>query len=55
VPLMTKKMRSLDDQVNEVILPKVEEQIAQLFQDVIERGELASSGAKGGGDGQVTP
>jgi hypothetical protein len=31
VPLITKKMRSLDDQVNEVIMPKVEEQMGKLF------------------------
>ena len=55
VPLMTKKMRTLDDQVNEVILPRVEEQIGKLFQDVIEKGEIANAAGKGNSDGQVTP
>ena len=52
---MTKKMRTLDDQVNEVILPRVEEQIGKLFQDVIEKGEIANAAGKGNSDGQVTP
>ena len=53
VPLITKKMKSLDDQVNEVILPKVEEQISKIFLEIIEKGELGAG--KSGAEGQITP
>lgn len=53
VPLITKKMKSLDDQVNEVILPKVEEQISKIFLEIIEKGELGVG--RSGAEGQITP
>jgi len=37
VPLLTKKVKSMDDQVAEVILPRVEAQIEALFRKIVEK------------------
>lgn len=38
MPIITKKMKSLDEQVND-LMPKIEDQIGKLFIDLIEKGE----------------
>lgn len=46
VPLLTKKIKTMDDQVAEVIMPRVEAQIETLFRRVVEKeGSLKQSGA----------
>lgn len=39
VPILTQKMRSLDSTINQSVLPRVEAQIASLFQALIANGE----------------
>lgn len=40
VPILTQKMRSLDSTINQSVLPRVEAQIANLFQALIANGEI---------------
>lgn len=40
VPILTQKMRSLDSTINQSVLPRVEAQIANLFQTLIANGEI---------------
>ena len=44
VPIITKKMKSLDEQVND-LMPKIEDQIGKLFIDLIEKGESKADAA----------
>ena len=47
VPLLTKKIKSMDDQVAEVIMPRVETQIEALFKRIVEKeSALKQSGAQ---------
>lgn len=40
MPILTQKMRSLDSTINQSVLPRVEAQIANLFQTLIANGEI---------------
>jgi len=53
IPLITRKLRGIDDQLNDHVMPKVEEGIEKVMKGVIER--IADQRSQGGDGNDVTP
>jgi len=44
VPLLTKKLKTVDDQVNTHVMPKIEEHLQKLLKDLVQNGSLTGKG-----------